>query len=125
MLVPIEQLTDVLPEALPWIKRAVERNQGDENTLDVLIALAQQRYWLFYEPGVYAAVVQVVKHPQQSVATVIYAGGEGLDAIKHAFEASKKWAKDHNIDVIRVWGREGWEKTLGLERVGVILQVDT
>jgi hypothetical protein len=123
MLIPAEQLTDVLPEALPWIEKAVRMNQGDENTLDVLAALCRNQYSLWYVPGVFAAVVQVVRYPRQSVATILYAGGDGLEAIKHSFEFGKKFAKEHNIDVLRVWGREGWEKLLDLKRVGVILQV--
>lgn len=124
MLIPPEQLTDVLPEAIPWIEKAVKVNQGDENMLDVLAALCRNQYSLWYVPGVFAAVVQTLRQPRQTVTTILYAGGEDTDAIRQSFEFGKKWAKENGIDVLRVWGREGWEKVLGLKRVGVILQVE-
>ena len=39
-IVPPEQLATVWPAVLPWISEAVERNQGDENIWDVLIAIS-------------------------------------------------------------------------------------
>ena len=48
-------------------------------------------------------------------------GGGDLLAIRGAFEEMKPWCKANGISVIRVWGRQGWERALGLDRVGVIL----
>ena len=122
-LVPIEKLADVWPHVSKWLERAIERNQGDENIWDVFVALARGTYILWYEPGAYATVVYIFKHPRQTVATVLYCGGDDLGAIVKSFEFGKQFARENKIDVIRVWGREGWEKALGLERVGVIMQV--
>lgn len=122
-VVTIDKLADVWPEVHPWIERAISRGQGDENVWDVFVALARGTYVLWHAPTRFAAVVQTVRQPRQSVATILYCGGTGLSEIEEAFAFGKLWARENGIDVMRVWGREGWERLLGMERVGVILQV--
>lgn len=118
-----EDLSDVWAEVAPWIAQAVEVNQGDENLTDVLIALARGQYALWHEPKTFAAVSRIERWPRQTVGTIVYLGGKDLPAIERAFEEAKMFAKANKIDVIRVFGRPGWERLLGLERKGVILQV--
>ena len=126
---PPEQLATVWPAVLPWISEAVERNQGDENIWDVLIAISRGLYFLWYVPGKFAAVVQVMRYPRQTVATILYLGGVDLvakgvatTALKEAFDFGKLWCLQNGINVIRTWGRKGWERALDMERKGVILQ---
>jgi hypothetical protein len=124
-IVPLAQLTSVWPEVRQWICDAIEYGQGDENELDVFMALAQARYALFHEPGKFAAVVQISQFPRQQVATIIYAGGPGsLEAMKQAIEDVKPWCRANGIAALRVWGRAGWEKVLKMKRKGVILQME-
>ena len=122
-IVPIESLADVWPEVCPWIEDAIQHGQGDQNALDVFICLARGIYSLWHEPGKFAMVVHIMPQPRQKVATVIYCGGSDLRAIAEAFEFGKKWGRENGINVIRVWGRPGWERVLGLKRIGVISQV--
>lgn len=121
-VVPIEQLEDVWPQVRHWIAAAIEYGQGDENEFDVLLALSRCEYLLFWEPGKYASVVQVQHYPQQKVAAILYAGGSDTAAMKREIEAWKPWCRSHGISQIRIWGRTGWERVLGLKRKAVILQ---
>jgi hypothetical protein len=98
-------------------------NQGDENLLDVLIALARGQYALWYEAGKFGAVSRIERWPRQTVGTIVYLGGKDLQAIEDAFEEAKVFARANKIDVIRVFGRPGWERLLGMKRKGVILQM--
>lgn len=123
-IVPPEQLANVWPEVVAWISQAVAVNQGDENTLDVLIALAQGRYTLWHEPGVFAAVSSIVRYPRQTVGNIVYLGGADLESIQRAFGEAKAYARRNGIDVLRVWGRPGWERLLALKRRAVILQIE-
>ena len=124
-IIPLNQLTTVWPEVRQWIADAIEYGQGDENELDVFMALAQGRYVLFHEPGKFASVVQITQYPRQQVATILYAGGPGsLQAMKQAIEDCKPWCRANNIKALRVWGRKGWEKVLQMKRKGVILQIE-
>lgn len=125
ILVQPEQLSNIWPQVSPWIAEAINarENGGDENLLDVLIGIARNHYALWVEAGEFAAVVQIAQFPRQRVATILYAGGR-LDAFQALFEAAKKWARQNGIDVIRIWGRPGWEKALDLKRIGVIMQVN-
>jgi hypothetical protein len=122
IIVQSQDLGTIWPKVEHWLAPAVRENQGDENLLDVLIALARGIYLLWYEEGQFAGVVQVSHYPRQKVATVLYCGGTGLPEIAKAFENGKLWAKANGINVVRTWGREGWRRSLGLKQVGVILQ---
>jgi hypothetical protein len=118
-----EDLSDTWAKVEPWIAQSVQVNQGDENLLDVLIALARAQYALWYEPGKFAAVSRIERWPRQTVGTIVYLGGRDLQAIEDAFEEAKMFARANKIDVIRVFGRPGWERLLGMKRKGVILQM--
>jgi hypothetical protein len=119
-----QHLSDAWAKVEPWIAQSVAVNQGDENVTDVLIALARGQYALWHEPGKFAAVSRIERWPRQTVGTIVYLGGKDLQAIEDAFEEAKMFAKANKIDVIRVFGRVGWERLLGMKRKGVILQLE-
>jgi hypothetical protein len=119
-----EDLSDVWRQVEPWIAQSVAVNQGDENLTDVLIALARAQYALWHEPNYFAAVSRIERWPRQTVGTIVYLGGKDLSVIELAFEEAKMFAKKNGIDVIRVFGRPGWERLLGMKRRGVILQLE-
>lgn len=121
MLVPRFDLPYIWPKCEEWINAAVKVNQGDENALDVIMAIERGLYELWWEPDKFAAVVQISDFPRQRVATILYAGGH-LKPIYEMYQEAKKIARERGIDVLRIWGRAGWERVLGLDRVGVILQ---
>lgn len=121
-LVPLEELANVWPECVPWIESALEHGQGDENLWDIFIRLARGDYSLWNEPGRFAAVVQLFRAPRQNVAIVLYIGGEGLAGMTQGFEQGAEWCRKNGIQIIRCFGRPGWEKIVTMQRVGVILQ---
>ena len=126
--VAVADLPHVLPECIDFLRQATGEtagkavNCGDEILDDVLIALADGFYTLWLEPGKFAAVVEIRNFPRQRVATIVYCGGSDLDCIKGCFEHGRQWCREHDVQVLRVYGREGWERLLGLERIGVVLQ---
>lgn len=121
MLVSHYDLPHVWPKVVHWLEAAVKINQGDENLFDVGMAIENGLYELWYQKDRFAAVVQIQDFPRQRVAVIAYAGGE-LESLKEMYQEAKAVAKARGIDVLRVWGRAGWERTLGLKRIGVILQ---
>lgn len=123
-VVPPEKLADVWLEVEQWLAAAVNRNQGDENILDVLIAIARGQYGLWHEPGKWAAVIQIQRFPRQVVAMILYCGGHDIDSMREALEYGKRWAKENGVHAVRVFGRRGWGRVMGLEDKGVILQVN-
>lgn len=120
-LVPPDKLCDVWPKCEAWIYDAITHGPGDENVLDVLIAIARGYYALWFEEQ-FAAVVQIVQFPRQKVATILYAGG-CLEAMRVKWPEALKYCRDNGIKVLRVHGRNGWERAFEMKRVGVILQV--
>lgn len=124
ILVQPQDLANVWPKVVGWIESAIEHGQGDENALDVLIAIARGQYLLFHEPGKFALVGQIQTFPRQKIAMVLYCGGGDLLAIKKSFDDMQPWCKSNGIAAIRVWGRQGWERVLDLTRKGMILQME-
>lgn len=120
--VPVERLASVWGQVAPWIESALPYSQGDEDLTGILVKLSIGAYSLWYEPGRFAAVTQTLQHQRQTVCTVMYAGGVDLRALSAAFDFARNWCREHEVRVLRVCGREGWEKQLSLKRVGVILQ---
>lgn len=121
ILVTPDQLAHVWPAVEPWIAAAVAENQGDENTLDVFIAIARGHYSLWSDEH-FAAVTQTINYPRQRVLTILYIGGD-LNKITPLFDFAKDWCRVNKINVLRTYGRPGWEKVSGLSRVGAILEV--
>lgn len=124
VIVQPNELANVWPQVIGWIESAIKYAQGDENALDVLIALARGQYILFHEPGKFALVGQVQTYPRQKIGTVLYCGGDDLVAIREGFKQAIPWCKANGITGMRVWGREGWERLFDMTRIGVILQVE-
>jgi len=121
-LVSSDELGTVWGEVAPWIEQAIPYAQGDENLTDILVGIAQNRFSLWYTPDRFAAVTQVIKQPRHIVATILYAGGADMAALEEAFAFYRGWCKEKGIQIMRVWGREGWERQLKMQRVGIILQ---
>jgi len=120
--VPAEQLSAVWPEVVPWIESALPYGQGDESLLDVLIGLARGQSTLWIERGQFAAVTQLQAYSRQRVLIITYAGGVNLAAIVRAFHFARAWCAVNGVDVLRTYGRPGWERVLGLQSAGRILQ---
>ena len=98
----------------------MEYGQGDEDALDIAVAIYNGRYDLWLGDN-FCAVTQVIQHAKQKVLTILYIGGE-LGSILAVFDWAKQWCKDNKVDVLRTYGRQGWERVTGMKRVGVILQ---
>jgi hypothetical protein len=124
MLVQPQDLANVWPKVSGWIESALEYGTGDENALDFLIGIARGHYLLFHEPEKFALIAQIQPYPRQKVITVVCAGGGDLEAIRKGFAESREWCKAQGITVLRVWGREGWQRALNMTRKGSILQLE-
>lgn len=119
-IVSADELEAVWPRVLPWIDAAVKHGQGDEDAVDIGVAIYHGRYDLWLHDK-FAAVVQVVRYQKQTVLTILYIGGE-MKSILPLFEFAKAWCKENGVHVLRTYGRPGWERVTELKRVGVILQ---
>ena len=118
-IVPLHKLADIWPQVEEWLQRAVEQNLGDENLLDVLIALAQNRYSLWYEPQRCALVTQIQEYPRQKVIALLYAGApEGSGAVerfKELWTQERQALRAAGITQVRMYGLRDWGKVFGVE----------
>ena len=124
-LVKPNQLADVWPLVHAWIERAMDCSTGDENSLDVLIAIAREQYFLFHEPDKFAAVAQIQNHPRHKICFVAYVGGTDLRLIKESFHnVLFPWAKKLGCYAVRCCGRSGWRRVMDMYDVGTALQLN-
>lgn len=124
-LVKPNQLADVWPQVQTWIERAIEHSQGDENSLDVLIALAREQYCMFHEPDKFAMVVQIQNLPRHKVCFVAYVGGSDLRLIKESIQKILlPWAKKLGCYACRCCGRSGWRRLMNMHDMGAALQLN-
>lgn len=119
ILVALDRLADTWLCVEKWLQAAVDQNLGDENLLDVLIALAQGRYQLWYEPDRFALVTQIQQYPRQKIIALLYAGaptGSGaVERFKLLWESEREKLKELGITKIRMYGLRDWGKVLGVE----------
>lgn len=127
-IVPLNKLADVWPHVEGWLQRAVEQNLGDENLLDVLIALAQNRYSLWYEPDRCALVTQIQEYPRQKVIMLLYAGApEGSGAVelfKQLWGQERQMLRAAGITRVRMFGRRDWGTALEDAESRFVTQVE-
>lgn len=118
-LVPLHKLADVWPLVEGWLGPAVNQNLGDENLLDVFIALAQNRYSLWYEPERCALITQIQEYPRQKIIVLLYAGApEGSGAVecfKELWTQERESLRAVGITRVRMYGLRDWGKVLGVE----------
>jgi hypothetical protein len=118
-LVPLNKLADVWPHVEGWLQRAVDQNLGDENLLDVFIALAQNRYSLWYEPERGALVTQIQEYPRQKVIALLYAGAPedsgAVERFKELWAQQRETLRAAGITQVRMYGLRDWGKALGVE----------
>lgn len=118
-MVPLEKLADTWPLVEGWLQAAIQQNLGDENLLDVLIAIAQGRYTLWYEPDRFAIVTQIQQYPRQKIIALLYAGapqGSGaIERFKLLWEQERDQLRTIGITKIRIYGLRDWGKVLDVE----------
>ena len=104
----------IWPVVEPLIKRATDRDKGrsSTDTIRTLIENDQAVLWVnddlslvwvtsieVYRTGVKACLIRVC-------------GGQGLDICKEAINEVDRYARYMGCDLLEIYGREGWLRTL-------------
>lgn len=69
-------------------------------------------------------VTQVLVYPRKNVLVICYAGGKlGGEVARETAAKLGDWAKSKgDIKSIEIWGRPGWERVLGWERIHTVIR---
>ena len=103
------------PRVAPLVRQAME--QGDGCYLEADVAMAcmagQWQLWVSGSGGEIKAVLitEILNFPRKRKCLLRYAAGT-LGGILPHWEVFASWAREQGCDMVEIYGREGWEKTL-------------
>jgi hypothetical protein len=107
-----DQVDEILPYVLPFIKAAVERC-GDWALHDVIYQLqgAQALLWVIWDGERFtaAAVSQLIKVPRGKLCQIIACGGTA-ESWPQALLPIEAYAKAEGCSQMRIQGRAGWSR---------------
>ena len=111
-----DQIPYVWDEVQPLIKRALDR--GSNYTLqDIRLGLctSEMQLWTWRGEKVEAALVTAIQSKDDAKWCLLLAlGGTNLHEWKEHLPIVEEWARSHDCDELRIYGRSGW-KRLGFE----------
>ena len=114
-LVPLDRLAVAWGTARRWIMGAADRI-GEYNDGDILLALYNCKFRLFiaYDNNVPfgAFTAQISIFPRKTVATVVHLGSDDFEKIMTLLPKFDSWARANGAESVRIYGRQGFEKTL-------------
>lgn len=90
----------------------------DEGTLLNGIVEGHFQFW----PGLKSAgVTEVIQYPLYRACVLWLAGGD-LEELKEMEAVVSAWAKEIGCRYTTIYGRDGWERALGYERLGSVMR---
>ena len=116
-LVPVGQISGVLPALLPYLAKSEEWTRGRAVIDDILrfVLNGQMQLWVAHQEGqVYGHVITEIKdYPRCKMLIVQYCAGEE-DHMQYAedemFDLLDRFAKDAGCAGVEFVGRPGWRK---------------
>jgi len=123
--IPSDDIDFVWDDVLPFVEKALSRDDGKWTVRSIKESLEQEQTQLFVviDDEIIAIIItQITPFPGKKVLTIKFASGRDIDRWVHLINHFEQWAREKNCQSVEVWGREGWERMLNYERVGVILR---
>lgn len=115
--VPKEELEMLWPHARPYVENVLMRGFEEYSIEDVYTKLLEgnMQLWIFldekHEIGG-CLITRVVMYPQMRVCEIVFGSFDDLDKYVHFYEVIEEWARENEVDVMRIYGRRGWTKKL-------------
>lgn len=111
--VPDDQICFYSEIALPFIKLALERTDGETSLDDILsdIANRKRQLWVIKDQDNYIAAVVTMIYKTQSgfgIGEISYAGGSMQEKWDHFPAVIGAWFKEKGCKFIDIIGRPGW-----------------
>lgn len=124
--VQTEDIDQIWPEAAPFIKKAVERNEKFEpEDIKQLLLDRKAQLWVVVDNKQFiAAIITSIEHSAtKKWVRVMWAGGSEIDKWLYAMDVIENWARSIGCHRSMVIGRNGWLKKLnGYSKTAVILE---
>lgn len=120
-----EAVEEVWEQVSPILVKSLQYADGKYSLESIKRALLRRdmQLWMYVRDGIKACgVTQVLKYPEKKVCVVMFAAGEALSEWINFDSLIEEWARDNQCDAIEIYGRPGWERVLGWERIHVVIR---
>ena len=116
------------PDAKPFIERALERSMGEYEAEDIRAALEinDMQMWVAVddEKVIAVMVTQIVNYPRKRFCDLVLGAGTRLDEWKPGLRMIQDWAKFNKCDALRIFGRKGWVRSLGMAENFTVMSME-
>jgi hypothetical protein len=119
------EIENVWHRVEPIIAKAVQYSDGKYSTEHVKKSLLSRKMqlWVYVNGDIKScAVTQISNYPLKNVCTILFAAGADLHEWLRFMPMIEEWARENKCDDIDIYGRPGWEKVLGWERIHVVIR---
>ena len=118
----------IWPAVAPILQRALDRDNGEETTEDILgkVLDTTNALWVVYHGKELAAVAitAITTYPRFRAAKLGYLAGDGLDLwFKPLMADIEAWARECRCVALEGIGRPGWKphlKAIGIKQTGYV-----
>jgi len=103
----------------PLLRRVTSRDHGRSSTDTIKKLIEEEKATLWAHKGLdLICITSIDIHPTGVKSCLVHAcGGKGLEVCKDMSEILAEYAKTVGCDLLEIYGREGWLKTLnGFEK---------
>ena len=102
------------PEIEPLLRRALARDVGRYEPVDILAAILNRsmELWVYWQDRVEAAIVfRVQNYPRKRSCQILWVGGNHLsDWLPEFKEKIAEYAKSQHCHFVECGGRRGWAR---------------
>lgn len=123
--VPSDHIDDCWPEVRPWIEIGLGYSDNKYSTHSIYRSLKNKdmQLWVSVNDDVEAVcVTQIDCHPNKKTCLIFLVAGRNMDNWLHFSNVIETWAKSQGCQSIECYGRPGWEKITGWEKIHVVLR---
>lgn len=121
---PAARIEEWWPQFKPFVERSLAEGMGEWTANDILAAIKinEMQAWAAYDGKIVAGMVtQILNYPRKRICDLILASGERMDDWVHWIGFIKGWAKNEGCHYVRVMGRRGWLRKLGMNEFYTVM----
>lgn len=119
------EIEKVWDKVSPLIERALQYADGKftiESVKNSLVSRNMQ-LWVYINNDIKScAVTQIHSYPNKKVCSVLFAAGQDVHEWLQFMTLVEEWARSNLCESIEIYGRPGWERLLGWERIHVVIR---
>ena len=124
--IPHDEIEEWWPALAPLVRKPLEHEKVKELTTDDILDRIKSRdmqCWIAHEDGqiLSVGITEIIEYPQRRVLGLPFLGAVkgSIDHWFEYFEVIKDFARAHDCDVVRIWGRKGWERVMKPDHVRI------